>query len=97
MLPHRYYIQMSNSSIVQHEMMHALGLFHMQSRPDRDNYVKINSQNIRAGMEGNFDKCDDCLTYGIGYDARSFMHYHSTAFSTNGQPTIESIVSLPFH
>ena len=90
-------LKFSYSSIIQHEMMHALGLFHMQSRPDRDSYVKINSENIRSGTEGNFEKCDTCLTYEVGYDARSFMHYHSTAFSTNGQPTIESIVSQLIH
>ena len=73
--------------------MHALGLFHMQSRPDRDSYVKINSENIQSGMEGNFDLCDTCLTYEVGYDAKSFMHYSAYAFSTNGSPTIESIVS----
>ena len=90
-------LKFSYSSIIQHEMMHALGLFHMQSRPDRDSYVKINSANIQSGTEGNFEKCDTCLTYEVGYDARSFMHYHSTAFSTNGQPTIESIVSQLCH
>ena len=90
-------LKFSYSSIIQHEMMHALGLFHMQSRPDRDSYVKINSANIQSGTEGNFEKCDTCLTYEVGYDARSFMHYHSTAFSTNGQPTIESIVSQLIH
>ena len=74
--------------------MHALGLYHMQSRPDRDNYVEIKWDNIQSGKEGNFQKCDSCLTYDVGYDAKSFMHYRSYYFAIdNSKPTIESKVA----
>lgn len=34
---------------------HALGFYHEQSRPDRDNYVTIYKQNIMQGRELSYD------------------------------------------
>ena len=36
--------------------MHAVGFFHEQSRPDRDEHVTINLGNVVKGMEHNFMK-----------------------------------------
>ena len=73
-----------------HELSHALGMHHEQSRCDRDGFVEILWQNIQTGMEYNFEsQCDgysDVLSYAEG----SIMHYGPTAFSRNGQPTIRS-------
>ena len=45
------------------------------------------------GTEGNFEITNPAFvtTQGVPYDIRSIMHYFSTAFSPNGNPTILSI------
>jgi len=76
--------------IVMHELLHALGSWHEQSRPDRDNYVRINYQNIPAANQHNFNKytTSEVTELDITYDYGSIMHYGATSFSNNGQPTI---------
>lgn len=66
--------------IIMHELAHALGVWHEQSRPDRDTYVQIESANITSGMEHNFDKQTGAGTDGA-YDFDSIMHYGQCAFA----------------
>ena len=73
--------------VIAHEIGHALGADHEQSRSDRDGYVIINYANIESGMASNFDLLPT-VNYG-GYDFGSIMHYHRLAFSSNGQNTIQ--------
>ena len=74
-----------------HEIGHALGMWHEQSRCDRDTFVTINFGNITPGKEGNFAKQCIGSTDIYSYDYGSIMHYGSGAFSKNGLPTIVTI------
>jgi hypothetical protein len=78
-----------------HEIGHAVGLWHEQSREDRDNFVTINWQNIDPDARHNFNQhISDGDDIGA-YDYGSIMHYGATAFSNNGQPTIVPTMPLP--
>jgi hypothetical protein len=71
-----------------HEIGHALGLWHEQSRIDRDEHVTIYFENIINGMAHNFAKhVSDGQDLGE-YDYASIMHYPRWAFSKNGKDTI---------
>ncbi|MFE8602955.1 M12 family metallopeptidase [Archangium violaceum] len=71
-----------------HELLHALGFYHEQSRPDRDQYITINFQNVESGLEDQFDVCQDCTTQDIPYEYASIMHYGAEAFTKNGKATM---------
>ncbi|MEO8577437.1 MAG: M12 family metallopeptidase [Gemmatimonadales bacterium] len=78
-----------------HEIGHVIGLWHEQSREDRDLFVTINFANIIPGMEHNFNQH---ITDGddIGaYDFGSIMHYPRDAFTVNGSDTITPLAALP--
>ncbi|XP_039624323.1 uncharacterized protein LOC120538842 [Polypterus senegalus] len=73
--------------VAQHELMHALGFYHEQTRPDRDSYVKVIYDNIDTVFADNFQIREGNLQ-GIPYDYASIMHYSNKAFSKNGDPTM---------
>jgi hypothetical protein len=74
-----------------HEIGHVVGLWHEQSREDRDAFVTIHFDKIQPGFEHNFDQH---ITDGddIGpYDYGSIMHYPRDAFSVDGSDTITPV------
>ena len=79
-----YFVQAINlgfgcntKGIILHEIGHAIGFWHEQSRPDRDNYVKINWENVTKDYLLNFDKRNSWEVdhQASGYDYGSIMHY----------------------
>ena len=71
--------------VIIHELGHALGFWHEQSRCDRDNYVEILWQNIDffsnwSQFTKQCDGADDLETYDEG----SIMHYRSNAYGRTG-------------
>ncbi len=77
---------------ILHEMGHTVGLWHEQSRPDRNTYVSVNYGNLIKGSISNFNRIyDNAQTFGTLFDYASIMEYPAFSFSRNGGPAIESI------
>uniref|UniRef100_A0A3B4TZH1 Meprin A subunit n=1 Tax=Seriola dumerili TaxID=41447 RepID=A0A3B4TZH1_SERDU len=82
-------------AIVEHELLHALGFYHEQSRSDRDDYVKIWWDQIEEGREHNFNKYEDDFVTDLNtpYDYESIMHYRPLSFNKNESiPTITTTI-----
>ncbi len=78
-----------------HEIGHAIGIFHEQSRQDRNSFVQINTGNIKSGKAHNFDRhIDDAKDIG-SYDSNSIMHYSCWAFSTGTRRTAATRTIVP--
>lgn len=67
-----------NDYIGMHELGHALGLIHEQSRSDRDTYITVDWDNIDPASKGNFEIDRDSVLL-TPYDRYSVMHYASPA------------------
>src|SRR5690606_2547822 len=83
----------SNVSVgtIRHEIGHTVGLFHEQSRTDRDNFIRINMNEVQEGAEGNFETYVWSGLVGLdfgAYDLNSLMHYGSFTFAAGSRPVI---------
>jgi hypothetical protein len=82
-----------NRGTLCHEIGHALGLVHEHQRSDRDNYIRVLTQNLQAGTDGNFVRLPNSRNQG-DYDFYSVMHYARNAFSID-PALLDTIQPLP--
>ena len=76
---------------ITHELGHVIGLTHEHQRPDRDDYIIINYDNIIEKYKFNFNIINNSLFKEelLKYDYNSIMHYDYYTCSNGNGPTIE--------
>lgn len=85
---------MATSGDVIHEMLHVLGLYHEQSRHDRDNYITVNDQLISSLGDywaAQWAKRQSPAVELWPYGYHSIMHY--PALSPEGLQLVSRIAS----
>ncbi|XP_055346050.1 uncharacterized protein LOC129593647 isoform X2 [Paramacrobiotus metropolitanus] len=74
---------------VQHEILHALGLYHEHSRSDRNSSVIVYDDEILDSHKANFRVIPQMPTFGTAYDLDSIMHYGPYDFARSiNRPTM---------
>jgi hypothetical protein len=81
-----------HNGVIMHEILHALGFWHMHQYDGRYSHISINWQNIQQGLAHAFNRVSRSVAHnwGSNYDYWSIMHYEPRAFSANGQFTIQT-------
>lgn len=80
---------------ILHEILHALGFIHEQSRLDRDQYVQVLWDNIEEKYQPQFSIVPETLAEamrGTPFDYRSIMLYRADTFAA--RPGLQSLRSL---
>lgn len=67
-------------AIIAHEIMHSMGIMHEQCRPDRDQYIIVDTNRAQEGSRHNFNLYNDYAGHGE-FDFGSVMMYKSTDFA----------------
>ena len=73
-------------SMILHELMHTLGFMHEHQRPDRDEYILVNYENIPDFLHRQVEKIDYMDTKIRPFDFNSVLLYGPFDGSLNGQP-----------
>jgi Astacin (Peptidase family M12A)/Divergent InlB B-repeat domain len=77
---------------ILHEMGHIVGLYHEQTRTDRDGYVTMSYDNvIKGSWISDFAVNTQNQQLLTPYDYASVMQYPAFTLSSNGGPVIETI------
>ncbi len=76
---------------ILHEMGHTVGVWHEQTRDDRNTYVNVNYGAVIKASRSFFDQAPDNHQDLTLFDFASVMEYPAYSFSRNGEPCIESI------
>ncbi|XP_071157171.1 uncharacterized protein [Mytilus edulis] len=74
-----------NTGTIIHEMLHAIGSWHEQSRQDRNNYMTVDMDNIQDGRGANFYIRQTSID--SPFDPASNVMYGIYAFTKNGDKT----------
>ena len=74
------------------QTMHALGVYHEHTRPDRDQYIKIHMENVPESNYHDFaiKTTDEIQLLRDRFDFWSIMMYGPKAFSKNNKNTMSS-------
>ena len=87
------------TSEIMHELMHALGFVHEQSRTDRDRFVEILWDNIEEKFKPQFAMVPEAMMdayHGALFDEHSIMMYDPKIFTIKpGLQNMRSLSSVP--
>uniref|UniRef100_A0A0N4ZI17 Metalloendopeptidase n=1 Tax=Parastrongyloides trichosuri TaxID=131310 RepID=A0A0N4ZI17_PARTI len=77
---------------ILHETFHALGMIHEFGRPDRNDHLVVNKDNIETSALGNFalNNASETLTYNLKFDHGSAMNYNRYTFGKDKQAAIDT-------
>jgi Astacin (Peptidase family M12A) len=85
-------------STIIHEFLHSFGVHHMHQAQERDNYIRINWDNIQQDQRLWFETLNPAQysQFGVPYDLKSVMHYGEFAFAIDSSiPTMISLTGDP--
>ena len=84
---------------IMHELMHALGFVHEQSRTDRDQFVEVLWDNIEEKFKSQFAMVPEVMMeayHGATFDEHSIMLYDPRIFTVKpGLPNMRSLSAVP--